>query len=106
MEKEKLFSRSKTFLIYRNYGVLGAEKRNVYTYRDNHPFGDCADEMKVRLPENNCFQVYETAAGGLAVDSAWGWSYSINDVLEGDKRPCFYALDKDGNGHRVLLDAM
>lgn len=106
MKKEKLYSRSKTFSIYRNYGVLGAEKRNVHTYGCEHPAGVCADEMNVALPENNCFQVYETAAGGLAVDSAWGWNYSINDVLEGDKRPCFYALDKDGNGHRVYLDVM
>lgn len=106
MKKEKLCSRSKTFSIYRNYGVLGAEKRNVYTYGCEHPAGVCADEMNVTLPENNCFQVYETAAGGLAVDSAWGWSYSINDVLEGDKRPCFYALDKGGNGHMVYLGAL
>lgn len=106
MEKDKLYSRSKTFSIYQNYGVLGAEKRNVYTYGFGHPEGVCTDEMNVALPQNNCFQVYETAADGLAVDSAWGWSYSINDVLEGDKRPCFYALDKGGNGHRVCLDVM
>ena len=106
MKKEKLYKESETFSIYRNYGVLGAEKRNVYTYGCEQPAGVCADEINVKLPENNCFQVYETAAGGLAVDSAWGWSYSINDVLEGDKRPCFYALDKSVNGHRVYLDVM
>lgn len=87
MGKDKLYRGSEAFPIYRNYGVLGAEKRNVYTYGCSHPEGVCSDEMNVTLPENNCFQVYETAAGGLAVDSAWGWSYSINDVLEGDKRP-------------------
>lgn len=106
MKKEKLYKESETFSIYRNYGVLGAEKRNVYTYWDNHPFGDCADEMNVRLPENNYFEIYTTISGGLAVSSAWGWRYDIDDVLEGDKGPCFYALDKDGNGHRVYLDAM
>ena len=42
--------------------------------------------------------------GDLAVESAWGWQYSINDVLQGDEKPCFYAIDKDGDGHRVYLD--
>lgn len=51
MKKEKLYKESETFPIYRNYGVLGAEKRNVYTYWSNHSMGDCADELKVRLPE-------------------------------------------------------
>lgn len=60
MEKDKLYSRSKTFSIYQNYGVLGAEKRNVYTYAGSHQQGVCSDEMEVRLPENNCFQLYKT----------------------------------------------
>lgn len=106
MEKEKLYKESETFPIYRNYGVLGAEKRNVYTYGREHPAGVCTDEMKVRLPENNYFEIYTTISGGLAVSSAWGWRYDIDDVLEGDKGPCFYALDKGENGHRVYLDVM
>jgi len=36
MKKEKLYKQSETFPIYRNYGVLGAEKRNVYTYAGSH----------------------------------------------------------------------
>lgn len=106
MNKEKLYKESETFPIYRNYGVLGAEKRNVYTYAGSHPQGVCSDEMEVRLPENNCFQLYKTISGGLVVESAWGWNYDIDDVLEGDKKPCFYALDKGGNGHRVYLDVL
>ena len=106
MKKEKLYRQSKTFSIYQNYGVLGAEKRSVYTYGCSHAAGVCADEINVVLPENNYFQVYETISGGLAVCSAWGWNYDIDDVLEGDKRPCFFAIDKDGKGHRVYLDVL
>lgn len=104
MNKEKLYKESEEFTIYCNYGVLGAEKRNVHTYGCKHSRGICADEIKAKLPENNYFQIYETAMGDLAVESAWGWQYSINDVLQGDEKPCFYAIDKDGDGHRVYLD--
>lgn len=76
----------------------------MYTYGCKHSRGICADEIKAKLPENNYFQIYETAMGDLAVESAWGWQYSINDVLQGDEKPCFYAIDKDGDGHRVYLD--
>lgn len=106
MKKEKLYKESETFPIYRNYGVLGAEKRNVYTYGCEHPDCVCADEINATLPENNCFQIYKTASGDLAVESSWGWQYGINEVLEGKEKPCFYAIDKGGNGHRVYLDVM
>ena len=58
MKKEKLYSGSEVFLIFKNYGVLGAEKRNVYTYAGSHPQGVCSDEMEVRLPKNSacCFE--------------------------------------------------
>lgn len=104
MNKEKLYKESKEFTIYCNYGVLGAEKRNVYTYGCKHSRGTCADKIKVKLPENNSFQIYETAMGDLAVESAWGWQYGINDVLQGNDKPCFYAIDRDGKGNRVYLE--
>lgn len=44
MNKEKLYEESKEFAIFCNYGVLGADKRNVYTYGCEHPRGTCADE--------------------------------------------------------------
>ena len=34
------------FTIYRNYGVLGAEKRNIYTYGTPHVRGVCNNELK------------------------------------------------------------
>lgn len=105
-EKGKLYKASKGFTIYCNYGVLGKEKRNVYTFGGEHSTAACSDKMAVKLPENDNFQIYETISGNLAVESAWGWNYDINDVLQGNESPCFYALDDSGIGHRVQLDVV
>lgn len=43
------------FQIYCNHGVLGAEKRNVYTYSNQHAHAVCSDKISVRLPENDDF---------------------------------------------------
>lgn len=91
------------FNIYCNYGVLGAEKRNVYTYGSSHFHATCSDRMQVELPENPWFSLYENQFGELMVESSWGWRYDINDVLQGDEKPCFYAIGDDKKGHRVYL---
>lgn len=104
--KEKLYKASEEFTIYCNYGVLNREKRNIYTYGGESGTATCSDKMTVRLPENDCFDIYETECGSLAVESAWGWLYDINDVLQGDENPCFYAVDDNGKSHRVKLDVV
>lgn len=91
------------FKIFCNYGVLGAEKRNVYTYGNEHPCATCSDEMMVMLPDKKCFTLFENTDGRLMVVSEWGWQYEINEVLQGNEKPCFYAVDKDGKEHRVYL---
>lgn len=102
--KEKKFKESKPFKVFKNYGVLAAEKCDVYTYGGEHPHATTSDELDVFLPANDIFGIYETTFGTLAVESAWEWNYDFNDVLQGDKKPCFYAVDKDGKGHRVFLE--
>ena len=79
----------KRFEIYENYGVLGAEKRSVYTYGGEHPQATYSEKIAVTLPQNENFRLYETTTGELAVQSAWGWTYSIDEVLQGNKVPCF-----------------
>ena len=96
----------KEFKIYCNYGVLAAEKRNVYTYGCQHSTATCSDEMLVRLPENNVFSLYENKMGELMVETSWGWSYDINDVLQGNDTPCFFAIDDSEKGHRVYLEVV
>ena len=93
----------KKFEIFCNYGVLGAENRNVYTYGAKHAAATCSDVMTVELPENEFFSIYETVTGALAVESSWGLPYDINDVLQGNDKPCFFAIDTDKKGHRVYL---
>lgn len=51
----------KTLEIYRNYGVLGAEKRNVFTYGGEHPTADCSDTLTVAVPDD--WDLHETANG-------------------------------------------
>lgn len=95
---------SKKFKIFRNYGVLAAEKRNVYTYGGANPLSDYAEEITVKLPDNEFFELEENGDGNLFVKSAWGWEYEVNELLHGNKKPCFFALDKSMDAHRSFLD--
>lgn len=83
----------KTIEIYCNYGVLAAEKRNVYTYGAEHPHATCSDKMTVAVPEG--WQVYQNQMGQTMVTAPWGWDYEINEVLKGNEYPYFRAYDKD-----------
>ena len=93
------------FEIYKNYGVLGAEKKCVYTFKVPHPYGDHAEKINVNLPENEYFTLTENE-NGLYVESAWGWNYDVDEVLQGNVEPCFYALDTGMAGHRVFLNVI
>lgn len=91
-----------TIEIYCNYGVLSAEKRNVYTYGAAHPHSTCCDKMTVRVPDD--WKLCEGQTGQVMVESPWGWRYDINDVLSdrnGD--PVFRALDKQGRRSTAAL---
>lgn len=84
-----------TIDIYCNYGVLGAEKRNVYTWGGKHPHATCYDEVTVMFPDK--WELYMTASESLAVKSPWGWTYDINEVLSDlNGNPVFRALDDRG----------
>lgn len=85
----------KTIEIYCNYGVLGAEKRNVYTFGAPHYTATCADKMTVVIP--NGWKLYRNQAGQTLVTAPWGWDYEINEVLQGNEHPYFRAYDKNMN---------
>ena len=91
----------KTIEIYCNYGVLTAEKRNIYTFGNHHSTAACWDKMEVEIPTG--WELYENQIGETMVTSPWGWNYEINEVLEGNEKPCFYAKDKSGKGYRTYL---
>nr|DAG80906.1 MAG TPA: hypothetical protein [Caudoviricetes sp.] len=87
--------------IYCNYGVLSAEKRNVYTYGNPDSTAACWDEITVETPEG--WETYENYMGELMVTAPWGANYTINEVLEGNEKPCFTAYDGNRKLHRAFL---
>lgn len=94
------------FKIYKNHGVLSAEKKWVYTFKAPHPHGDIAERLNVELPVNEYFTLVEDRNGRLYVYSAWGWNYDVDEILQGNVEPCFYALDTGMTGHRVYLNVI
>lgn len=92
----------KEIQIYCNYGVLGAEKRNVYTWGGQHPHATCSDEMTVIVPDE--WELYMTASENLAAKSPWGWTYEINEILSDlNGNPVFKALDDHGRNRTYYL---
>ena len=92
----------KAIEIYCNYGVLAAEKRNVYTFGAEHPRATCSDKMTVAVPEG--WTIWQNQAGQTMGTAPWGWDYEITEVLQGNEKPWFYALDKDMKGRRSYLE--
>lgn len=84
-----------TITIHRNYGVLGKEKRNVYTYGSEHESATCSDELTVAIPKG--WELFENVMGNTMVTAPWGWNYDINDVLAGNESPGLRAMDQNMN---------
>jgi hypothetical protein len=55
------------------------------------PAGEIYDTMTVRIPDG--WEFYETVTGEKALKSPWGWQYSVDEVLSGDTKPVFFAID-------------
>lgn len=89
----------KTFKAFRNYGVMGAENRIIWTA--GVPLSEINEETKLEVPDG--WELYRNQMEQLMVSSPWGWNYEINDVLHGNEAPCFYALDKEGKRYREYL---
>lgn len=91
-----------TINIYKNYGVLAAEKRVVYTYGSEHCNATCSDVIAVLVPDG--WEVFKNSFGQEMISAPWGWSYEINEVLAGNEKPCFYALDPNMKEHTFYLE--
>lgn len=88
--------------VYCNYGVLAAEKRNIYTYGGEHPHATCSDKITVFVPDE--WELYTGPAGDLMVQAPWGWCYEINDVLSDlNGYAVFKALDSNGHPATAYL---
>lgn len=77
----------KYFNIYKNYGVLAAEKRAVYTVGGPSSTAKCYDRLTVETPEG--WDVWERESGELCATSPGGVVYAVRDILCGDESPAF-----------------
>lgn len=92
----------KTFKGYINYGVLRAEKHQVWTAEVPASTATCADEVEIAVPDG--WELCRNNMDKLFVTAPWGYNYGLNEVLKGDDHPYFIALDKDGKEHHCKLD--
>lgn len=90
-----------TIKIFENYGCLGAEKRSVYTAETPHATATAWDKMTVAVPDG--WEAWKNDTGETIVTAPWGWSYSINEILAGDKEPVFWVVDNHDKQHSVVL---
>lgn len=93
-----------TLEIYKNYGCLATEKRIVYTYGAEQPTAVCSDKIKVKIPEG--WELSKNNTGEVLVESPWGWIYNPNELLMGNKNPCFYGINKDGEQFNIKLEVV
>lgn len=81
------------FRLFKNYGVLGAGKRAVYSVGTPIDNATCYDVLDVKAPKG-C-DVCESASGELCVTIA-GTDYLMREVLCGDANPYFRAWTPEG----------
>ena len=91
----------KELTIYENYGVLAAEKRSVYTFGGPHSTAVAWEKLRVQVPDG--WEAYENEAGDTIITAPWGWCYTVNELLIGDKAPEFSAVDDKQKVHRIVL---
>lgn len=93
-----------TIDIFKNYGCLGAEKRNIYTYGKQAETAVCSDIIRIKIPDT--WKAYKNSFGELMVTSPWGWNYQINEVLAGNEFPYFLAVDRNGKDYMARLEVI
>lgn len=91
----------KTIKIFENYGCLAAEKRSIYTAENPAATATAWDEMTVAVPDG--WDAWENNYGEAMVTAPWGMNYTVNQVLCGEKKPMFMAIDEYGDKHGVTL---
>ena len=83
-----------TIEIYKNYGVLGAEKRTVYTFSAEHPHATYHDKIKVVVPDG--WTIYQNQMRQMMITSPWGWNYNVDELLTNiNGRAAFRGMDRN-----------
>lgn len=86
--------------IYKNYGILRAEKRALYSTAA----ADISDELIVEIPEE--LHPYETEMGEIAIKPENSYPYLLRETLIGNEKPFISYYDKDSNLKHVELTVM
>lgn len=71
----------KTVKGYANYGVIGNEKRTVFTV-DRPAEATLSEEIELYIPEE--FKLAENAAGNTLIDTPDGTTYMLSEILGSD----------------------
>ena len=74
-------------VIYVNYGLLGAEKRTVYT---TSPGSEIYDELVVDIPDDLYAGINDL--GDMLISTGHA-DYLLREVLCGDDKPCIRYFD-------------
>lgn len=87
-----------TLTIYANYGLLGAEKRTIYSAAR----GDICDTCIILLPDG--WQAVELIFGGTGLESPGGQIYMISEAIHSiDDAPWLDVTDDTGKRYRRKL---
>lgn len=91
----------KQFDIFKNYGVLAAEKRAVYTVGVPISTAKCYDRLTVEAPAG--WEIWVSEYGELGATTPGGTGYLVREILCGDERPTFrYWTPETGDMFAVL----
>lgn len=92
----------KTFKGYINYGCLSAEKRAIFTAGNPQPTAKSSEPVEYTVPDG--WTLEEAASGEMVVTAPWGWTYELNEVLQGNEYAYFGGIDNNGNVFRKRLE--
>lgn len=92
----------KTFKGYINYGCLHAEKRVIFTAGNPQPTAKSSEPVEYTVPDG--WTLEEAASGEMVVTAPWGWTYELNEVLQGNEYAYFGGIDINGNVFRKQLE--
>lgn len=91
-----------TFKGFINYGVLSAEKRQVWTASAPHEHATVSEEVEITIPAG--WELAKSTHEQPLIIAPWGTIYLPNEILGGNKNPHFTGYDESGNGFRIKLD--
>lgn len=92
----------KSFKGFINYGVLAAEKKQVWTEAAPHAYAVVSEKVEIIVPDG--WELGENEYGCLLVTAPWDETYRLGDLLKGNENPYLTGINKNGSGFRIKLN--